>query len=361
MANPLYIHDVVSQNGSQRDLLDAITLVDAKETPFMALAPKGTAPTNVNFEWPVDKNLAPKLNATKDGQDLTHNSSTPANSDFDNSQEDYAVLSNRVQWFRRQALVGKLAQDVQNQAGIKDHLAYATTKNLLALKRDMEVAFCADELAATATDVTSYTAEAVTGSASAANRTRALGKWINSSNSNVDSDFRTPSASIHTGTVASLTEDEVNGVIESVYNETGQRGTMTLLCGTKLKGRFKSYYQTQHGTQNVAASVRVYNADLADKKITNTVDVYEGDFGTIELVPSLWVNHGYGVSDLTSPLSTDTGYLLDMDLIELRFNQLPQVQPLPDLGGGPRFAVDAIAGLCVKNPLALGAFKCAQV
>jgi len=36
---------------------------------------------------------------------------------------------------------------------------------------------------------------------------------------------------------------------------------------------------------------------------------------------------------------------------------LPQVQPLPNQGAGERFAVDAIAGLCVKNPLGLGAFK----
>ena len=31
-----------------------------------------------------------------------------------------------------------------------------------------------------------------------------------------------------------------------------------------------------------------------------------------------------------------------------------------DNGGGPRLSVDAILGLCVKNPLALGAFKLAS-
>jgi len=38
---------------------------------------------------------------------------------------------------------------------------------------------------------------------------------------------------------------------------------------------------------------------------------------------------------------------------------MPQVQELPDLGGGRRFAVDMITGLVCKNPLGLGAFKCA--
>ena len=53
------------------------------------------------------------------------------------------------------------------------------------------------------------------------------------------------------------------------------------------------------------------------------------------------------------------GYVIDWSLLELRFNQMPQVQELPDLGGGRRFAVDMITGLVCKNPLGLGAFKCA--
>ena len=46
--------------------------------------------------------------------------------------------------------------------------------------------------------------------------------------------------------------------------------------------------------------------------------------------------------------------IYDMNMLELRFNQLPQVQELPDLGGGRRFACDMIAGLAVKNPLGMG-------
>ena len=125
---------------------------------------------------------------------------------------------------------------------------------------------------------------------------------------------------------------------------------------------------------------------MADKRIISTGDIYEGDFGTLELVPTLWNSYGFGASskdtaipatggftqtagatisgsDCVDPQLDDKtkgyGYVLDWDLIELRFNQMPQVQELPDLGGGRRFAVDMIAGLVVKNPLGLGAFKCA--
>jgi hypothetical protein len=50
------------------------------------------------------------------------------------------------------------------------------------------------------------------------------------------------------------------------------------------------------------------------------------------------------------------GYVLDMDMVELRYNRKPRFQELEDRGGGPRGIVDAICALCVKSPLALGKF-----
>ena len=421
--------------GSQRDLMDAITMVDAKETPFMAMVSKGTAPVNALYEWPVDKQETPGHNAVSDGT-----AADIAVGDFDNAQTSYDICSNRVQWFRRQAMVGKLAQNVQNQAGIKDHYAHAVTKKLTQLKRDAEVRFCADSIwagnttgsSAVDTTVRLYDARAHSNSAatvaeggsgtaagaSLGNRTRSLGEFINPLN-NEDAipsaykcpdgnvfehkketgEYESPSTDSTTGIDAdnadaaplasALTEQQVENVLQSIYEQTGKTQNLTLLAGPNLKKRFKDFTQTQfgaNGTTNVASasSIRSYNANLADKRIISTVEVYEGDFGTLELVPTLWNSFGFGASskDTSAPAGggfTQTGtfsgsdcvdpqlddktkgygYVLDWDLIELRFNQMPQVQELPDLGGGRRFAVDMIAGLVVKNPVGLGAFKCA--
>ena len=421
--------------GSQRDLTDAITMVDAKETPFMAMVSKGTAPVNALYEWPVDKQETPGHNAVSDGT-----AADIAVGDFDNAQTSYDICSNRVQWFRRQAMVGKLAQNVQNQAGIKDHYAHAVTKKLTQLKRDAEVRFCADSIwagnttgsSAVDTTVRLYDARAHSNSAatvaeggsgtaagaSLGNRTRSLGEFINPLN-NEDAipsaykcpdgnvfehkketgEYESPSTDSTTGIDAdnadaaplasALTEQQVENVLQSIYEQTGKTQNLTLLAGPNLKKRFKDFTQTQfgaNGTTNVASasSIRSYNANLADKRIISTVEVYEGDFGTLELVPTLWNSYGFGASskDTSAPAGggfTQTGtfsgsdcidpqldgktkgygYVLDWDLIELRFNQMPQVQELPDLGGGRRFAVDMIAGLVVKNPVGLGAFKCA--
>jgi hypothetical protein len=271
---------------------------------------------------------------------------------------------------------------------------------LLALKRDMEVRLCADDIPKT-TNAVYYNANAVTGSSTAGNKTRALGKFIDpyAVAADVPAGYVTPAASVletdatkndyatditddGTTTSANLTEDQVNSVLQSVYEQTGKINTKTLLCGPNLKKRFKDFTAVTSGADGESAVVaRSYGASLADKKIISTVDAYEGDFGSIVLVPTLWnafhswssgnvsgtKGHAWAGTDPDSSTAGNQnegcnpnlsyGYLLDMDLIELRFHQLPQVQPLPNQGAGERFAVDAIAGLCVKNPLGLAAFK----
>ena len=383
----LYIGNIQSSatdfgKGSQRDLLDSITMVDAKETPFMAMVPKGSAPTNALFEWPVDVAETPGDNAVYDGTDLAdgdYAAGEPTNS--------YDVMANRVQWFRRQAKIGKLAQNVQNQAGIKDHYAYSVTKKLLQLKRDAEVRFCSANIRQATGDTLYYSAKVAVDAGSGsttANKTRGLGEFVNpgaSETTHIPASYKTPAASYvggyHNGTAwagtdttdaSALTESQVESVLQSIYEQTGKTQTLTLLSGTNVKKRFKDFTQTQFGsdgTTNVAAAsaIRSYNADLKDKRIISTVDVYEGDFGTLELVPTLWNYYNFtgGTGDIdtnAADRAKGTAYVIDWDLIELRFNQLPQVTELPDLGGGRRFAVDMIAGLCVKNPLGLGAFFC---
>jgi hypothetical protein len=383
----LYIGNIQSTatdfgKGSQRDLLDSITMVDAKETPFMAMVPKGSAPINALFEWPVDVAETPGDNAVYDGTDL-------ADGDYVAGEptNQYDVMANRVQWFRRQAKIGKLAQNVQNQAGIKNHYAYSVTKKLLQLKRDAEVRLCSANIRRTTGDTLYYSAKVAVDSGSGsttANKTRGLGEFVNpgaSESTHIPSGYLTPAASYvggyHNGTAwagtdtteaGALTESQVESVLQSIYEQTGKTQTLTLLSGTNVKKRFKDFTQTQFGsdgTTNIAAAsaIRSYNADLKDKRIISTVDVYEGDFGTLELVPTLWNYYNFtgGTGTIDTNAATrakGTAYVIDWDLLELRFNQLPQVTELPDLGGGRRFAVDMIAGLCVKNPLGLGAFFC---
>ncbi len=316
--------------GSQRALVDRVTLVNAIKFPFMAMVPKGPTVDNLKYEWPVDKFEDPEDQAVVDGTDVN---------EFSNAAEDYGVLSNRIQWLRDSAMVSKLSQDVQNQAGIKNKKAYAIKKKLEKLWRDIETAFCSDN-------------EMQVGTGSVGNKLRGLGVWVQSTAQSVEAvptDFLTGSAAIHTGTIAQLTEDVFQGLLTGIWANTGQISRYTLLCGSTLRSAFTAYTKTSSGSTNTQAAIRTYDTKLAGKKITATIDVYEGDFGTVEIIPSHWL--AYFTS---AAANLRRGYIIDWNMLDCVWKQMPKVEPLPDLGGGPRFLVDAIVGLRCYNPQGLG-------
>ena len=97
-------------------------------------------------------------------------------------------------------------------------------------------------------------------------------------------------------------------------------------------------------SNNIAATqIRTFSPQ-SGKKVSLAVDFFEGDFGSVALVP-----------DNFMPAQTD-GYVLDMDGIEIRYGKLPEVKELPDSGGGPIRMVEAVASLVVHNPLSHGKF-----
>ena len=354
------------KGGSQRDLADAVFAIDAKQTPLMSMIPKSEGVINTTYEYPVDKQLAPKDNATADA----YSAELDAESKFEKTLDDYSIIQNNVQWFRRAALIGRLAESASNLAGVPDLRATSIRKQLEAIKRDMEVRLCADDVPDNGGGSgLFYSGE----SSSSPLKTRTLGKYIDSSSANIPSAFRTPASSIVTAAeveaVASLTEANVQDVLQSIYEETGVAKELVLLCGVNLKKQFRNFTEsTTTDSSNIAATrIRTLNQDASDKKIISTVDVFEGDFGTLTLVPSLflakndWTNGTGGTGTASSSYDANTsratGYVLDMDMLELRFHQLPSVRSLPDLGSGDRYEINAVAGLSVLNPLAFGAFK----
>jgi hypothetical protein len=96
--------------------------------------------------------------------------------------------------------------------------------------------------------------------------------------------------------------------------------------------------------------LRTYASDATSKTIMNTVDRFVGDFGVLEVIPTAWL-----AKFTSAAANIRRGYILDSALIDLVWKQMPQVKPLEDQGGGPRFLVDGIVGLRVYNPRGLGA------
>jgi Family of unknown function (DUF5309) len=236
-----------------------------------------------------------------------------------------------------------MAQEVSDVAAVgqRQEMAKAIVKAIEMLKRDMECAFCSDHESQAQAGASPYL-------------TRGLGKWISNTAQTdlpVNASYLTPAASIDATATTTLTEATVNAVVQSIWDQTGEDKTYQLACGRVLRSRFSTFMQYQTASTNVMAAMRMFTENAAQRKITSTIDVLEGDFGTIELLPTHW-----NAADGVAAVQRARGYLLDMDLIQILYHTPPQRKPLPDLGGGPREMVYAIASMIVKNPLGLGKF-----
>ena len=331
---------ITSQTGIRQDLSDLIAVVDAKTCPVVSMAKKGSEPINPLTQWQADAYGTPSLSGVLSNADVS-------DANYEDQAANRVLLSARIQKFRRVPSVDDLANSVSEVAGIgkKREMARAVTKSLEMLKRDMEATFCSNQESREQSGANAYL-------------TRGLGRWIQNgaqSDLPVNSAYRTPSASVVTTAPSALTETAVQGLLQSIFLQTGKVQSYSLVCGPALKRAFTGFTRTQFASTNVGSSIRTLTQSAESNKITSTIDIFEGDFGSLELIPSLFM-----AADATGATATDEqlgrGYVLDMDMVELRYNRKPRYQELEDRGGGARGIVDAICALCVKSPLALGKF-----
>ena len=328
----------INQIGKREDLADFISMVDMKEKPLLAMIPKGKKLTNMFMQWQADKYEDPDLTGTADGVDVDN---------FENGARNRVLLQAYCQKKRRAAMVGDIAENVSDVAGASTgELARATKKKLEELARDIESVLCSDK------------DTQVELSKDQPYLTRGLGSWISNAAQTtlpVNANFVPPAASIYSsGAIASLTESgttSLRSVLKSVYQQTGRRRNLVLLAGPALQETITNFTSIA-GTAGSDIALRSYNADLATNKITTRITLYEGDFNTVEIHPSLFL-----AKDSAAAVQAARGYVIDPEVLELRYNRMPRVMPLQDEGGGPRNLVDAIFGLVCKNPLSLGKFN----
>jgi len=331
-------------SGKREELADLISLVDAKDTPFTSMAKKGSKPGNTLFRWQADSLPTPRTTGTVDGTDVT----TYENYTKDGSAVYRAELSNFIQIFRRSVRVSPLTQDIATVAGVRDELANNVAKGIQAIKRDMEATLCSNNGAqADAGGSTPYL-------------TRGLHKWLAAAGAGtqdttlpIASQFQTPTANRTTVGTAALTESVVQNVLTGIYSQTGQFKDYDLLCGTALKRAFTNLVFTTptSGSPNSQTAIRTLNRESDASSYISSVDIFEGDFGKLRLHPSHYLNATAGVG------STFVGYVIPFDQVEVRYGgNVAGVTALPNAGGGEARMIEAVAGLCIYNPLAFGVF-----
>jgi hypothetical protein len=354
---PLLTEPNLSGRGKREDLMDMIALVDAKDTPFTSMARKGSKPGNMYFRWQADQNPGVTVGGVVDGTDVTS---------YSNFVVGYRKeLANYAQIFRQTVRVSKLTQDIADVAGIRDELSDNIAKAIIAIKRSMEATFTSDQLGQPDNGTTNPYL------------TAGVQAWIGGDNIGTGLNigttapvgapsFITPANSIvGTGTAlgTSLTDTVVQNLLKSIYDQTGKYKSFDAIVGTDLKRAFTSLLGTTALTTTTTAGVtgsgatkvQTFQRDAAADTFIQSVDVFQGDFGTVRLHPTTFLGT---ISGSTWTQNTARGLVLDMDLIEVRYGgNVANVTALPDYGAGPARLVEAVAGLVVGNPLGLGKFN----
>jgi hypothetical protein len=320
--------NAATQVGIHEDLSDKLVVADAKSTPLTSMMPKGKKATNVLYEWPVSQIPQPDTTPIPDGKpvDKTENLSGPR-----------ALLQGRVQKVRRAFAVTEFAEDVNRPAGITSEFKAAKANALIAVKRAIEAVFAGNQ------------DSSLNGSTY---QCRGLGKWLSGvagSDLPIPAAYLTPAGAVYTGTLANLTEQNIRSIMQSIYENTGKKGTWDCIAGPDLKATVSkmTIYDDSGGIGASKAIVRTFFAKLEDNTLDGVVDVVKGDFGVIRMHDDLWLNW----DNVQKLPDTQRGYVLDMSDVEMKANKLPRYAPLPFDDSGPKGVVSAIVSIKVGSPL----------
>jgi hypothetical protein len=264
--------------GIREDLADIIYNISPTETPFMSGVGKNKA-TNTSHQWQTDSLGAVAANAKAEGASIS-----------------YATLSSSTKLTNYTQISSKAVQvsatdDAVNLAGRNTELAYQVAKAAKELKRDMENALLSNTAAAAGTS---------------GSPTRTLGgvqTWIST---NVDAGTGGSGAgggaARTDGTQRAFTETLLRSTLKTTWDSGGNPNVIMLNGFNKQKLSFFT-----------GGATRFDKAE--DKRLMTSIDVYESDFGSMQVIPNRWIRK----TNATAAKRGQDVLLLDTDFWAVSF------------------------------------------
>lgn len=257
MAQPTNTYDSYDgANGNREDIADIIFDISPEETPFLSAIKKTKASATLH-QWVTDSLDSPSAtNAHVDGDD--------AQPGVTNAPNRY---TNNTQILKKHVVVSGTQEKVK-KVGRNSEVAYQLPRKLLALRTDCESSMIGGAAIGN---------PKVGGSDSVA---REMGSIYTYLTSNLSLGSGTGAAStgdgsdaMVAGTARPLTEGLLTTVLSSCYSNGGKP---SLLFVSPTNRAIVSSF-AGNGTRYVSTD---------DKKLTTSIDVYEGDFATLKVMPS---------------------------------------------------------------------------
>jgi hypothetical protein len=300
-----------SDNTIREDLQDAENLLDVWETPFISMIAKDGTASNTLHQWPkVKLTAASSTNRRIEGDDNLAASAT----DYSLKMANYTQISSKV------ISVSDTTQWVDGAADI-EKLSKQISYKLKELKTDKETMMLANVAAAPGT---SSTARFAAGLAAfwIANTSRGAGAGANPTLSGTTQGY--PNLAAVAGTSRAITEAFLRTVIQSCWAAGGE--PKYALCGPSVKNTISTTF--------TGAATRYKDAD--SKKLVNSIDVYESDFGQLQIVPDR-----YGAaSDV---------HVIDPKYVGIHYGQPTTQKPLARTGLSEKRLIECEYTLWVGN------------
>ena len=312
-------------SGNREDLSDIVTLLEPEATPFVSMAKKATA-SGTFFEWQTDNMATPSFAGVLEGEDA---------SSFDDKAANRAKLGNHIQKLRKTYAVSDL-QEIVDTAGVTSEFASAESKAVRELKRDLESAVCSAQDRQADDGTNPY-------------KTRGMFKWLGVGGQ--PSDIPSFAQNVANDTTGTQTETTFNNVLQELYEANGMPGgQLTLIAGPGLKREISNFARQEGSTTALSYQV---TQPAESKKITLSVSVYEGDYGVVSILPSVFVNRTSG----SATVDADAGLLIDPEYVGIHMLKAESTSELENRGGGRRGFADLVAGLACYSPKAHGYFN----
>jgi hypothetical protein len=297
--------------GEREDLVDVIYDISPQDTPIMSSIGKGRA-SAVYHEWQTDSLAAATSgNAAVEGADATAATLSPT-----------TRLGNYTQIVQKTTQVSGTLESV-NKAGRRSEKAYQLAKASAELKRDIETIITANQ-------------GRTAGSSTSARKMASLLSWIKSNTNKGGGTTATDPTTIGESTrgdgiTRTFQESMLKDVVQQVFTEGG---TPTLLVVPPALKQVVSGFQ--------GLSQHRYNSNATgDITILAGADLYQSDFGVLQIVPNRFMR-------------TRDALVLDPEYASLNYLRPFQTNDLAITGDSEKTQILAELTLEVKNEAAHG-------
>ncbi len=246
--------------GAREDLGDIIFDLSPTETPGITMIGKGKA-KHTNHEWLTDVLANPADNAHIEGDDA--NPAAPASR---------TRLGNYTQILKKHSVVTGTHQDGIKLAGVKKEMAYQVARRMREIKRDLERA------------IFGLSQAKVAGNDTTARKMGSLDSFMTSSDLALASSSTNPTGngtdvSDYGGTDRAITEAIFTKALSDLWEKSGGNTNIMAMCGAFNRAKIATF---------TGSNTRY--ASIDKRRLTASIDVYDGDFHTVTVLPNRYSN-----------------------------------------------------------------------